>query len=150
MTSGRAQRVEIGVPRLLARRADVSERRRWVLGYLQLPQQSIEALRGVFGNPEAKLPGDPADHRHTSTESGVGEGHPIPPAALASRYHGERVHAGTPGERAANGRDGLRAPHFRNYIAAAHVGLRREKPANLVPVDSLWHQMAPSLLGAIG
>ena len=58
----------------------------WIL---QLPQQGPKASRGFLRYLEAELPGDLADHRYQGTESGFGEGYPIAPAALSSRYHGE-------------------------------------------------------------
>jgi len=67
--------------------------------------------RGRLGDSQAELPDSPADHRHASTEAGIGEGYSVTPAALAGRYHGQRVHAGAAGKRAADGRNGLRDAH---------------------------------------
>ena len=136
--------MEAGMPRLLSERADIPERGRRTPGHLQLPESGIETSGGVAGDSQTELPGDPADHRHTSTESGVGEGYPVTPAARASRHDGERVHAGASGECAADGWDGLRDAHISGDTAAGRVGLSRGKPAQLMPAGKVWHQMASS------
>ena len=136
--------METGMPRFLTGRADIPERGRRTPGHLQLPESGIETSGGVAGDSQTELPGDPADHRHTSTESGVGEGYPVTPAARASRHYGERVHAGASGERTANGGDGLRTPQDEPDFRTRQLTRTR---LELVP-NSLngtkWHQIKMS------
>jgi integrase len=74
----------------------VSERRRRSTGPGELSQSGSEASRRGSGLPQADLPGAPPYDGDPGTESGIGEGHPGTPPALARGYHRERVHAGTP------------------------------------------------------
>jgi hypothetical protein len=103
--------MEAGVPRSITIRVHVPERGWRFHGHFQLSKQGSRASRGFVGHPEAELPGDPSYDRHEGTESWFSEGHPVAPAALARRSHGQRVHAGTARERATNGGNGLRSTY---------------------------------------
>ena len=92
----RSSTVETGVPRSIPESVHVSERRRRSTGPGELSQSGSEASRRGSGFSQADFPGAPPYDGDPGTESGIGEGHPGTPPALARGYHRERVHAGTP------------------------------------------------------
>ena len=115
--------MEAGVPRSLTGGVHLCECRWRIARPGELPQQSPQTSRGGVGTSQADLPGAPTHYGNTGTESGLSEGYSIPPAALTSGHHRERVHAGASRERATNGRNGLCDAHRNEDAAANYVGL---------------------------
>jgi K+-transporting ATPase ATPase C chain len=75
---------------------------------LDLPLPGAEAAGRGARYSEAQLPGVVANDGDPGPEDGIGERHPGASAAFEARHDGQRVHAGTAGERPGDGRIGLR------------------------------------------
>ena len=106
--------LELGVPRSLPGSVHLSERRWRSDRHCQLSEPNPKASGRRARNSQTELPGAPPHDGDSGAESGIGEGHPVSPAALASGHDSERVHAGVAGECAADGRNGLRDAHVSN------------------------------------